>query len=89
MTSRTVPGSSFRRVIDRNARTVPMDVVVGRYSCGWAIAMVIASMGSGKLADAAIACCTERNFHAASAPPTSSTTRINAIDPIQPRPDET
>ena len=53
LTCRTVPGSSLRKVIERNARTVPIEVVVGRCRISCASATVTDSIGSGWLAEAA------------------------------------
>jgi len=53
MTWRTVPGRSLRRVIERNAKTVPIDVVVRRCSRFFATATVTDSIGSGWFAEAA------------------------------------
>src|SRR5439155_1620130 len=85
MTWRTVPGSSFRRVIERRAMTVPIDVVGWRCSRAFATAAVTDSIGSGWFADAAPASCLDAYFHAARAPPVPTTVASSRTDPIRPR----
>jgi hypothetical protein len=78
-----VPGSSLRNVIDRNARTVPMDVAVWRCSTSFAKATVTDSIGSGWFAEAATVACIDVYFHAARPTPTDTTVTSSRKDPIQ------
>src|SRR5262249_35351633 len=82
---RTVPASSLRRVIDRNAMTVPIDVDRSRSSCALATATVTDSIGSGCCPAAALALRIDEYFHAASAPAVATSTTIRTTAPIQPR----
>src|SRR5262245_36932186 len=61
----TFPGTSFRSVIDRSARTVPIEDVVRRYWRSVATAAVTDSIGSGWLAEATSACRRDARFEAA------------------------
>src|SRR6185295_10748997 len=84
-TWRTVPGSSLRRVIEFSARTVPTDVVVGRYCRARATASVTDSMGSGWLAAAASAFRAEACFQATRLPAVRASVPNRTADPTQPR----
>ena len=85
-TSRTVPASSFRSVIERSASTVPIDVVSARCSRSFATATVTDSIGSGWLASAASAPSNGRStFHAARPRRATARPRAGATDPIRPR----
>src|SRR6266540_2247841 len=85
VTCRTVPESSLRRVIELSARTVPTDVVVGRYCRARATARVTDSMGSGWLAAAASAFRAEACFQATRLPAVRASVPNSTADPTQPR----
>jgi hypothetical protein len=84
-TSRTVPGSSLRRVTDRSARTVPVEVVVSRYWWLSAAVAVTDSIGSGWFAEAASAARREDRLEAARPAPVAATASSSREDPIQAR----
>src|SRR5204862_2420248 len=84
-TWRTVPESSLRRVMELSARTVPTEVVVGRYCRARATARVTDSMGSGWLAAAASAFRAAACFQATRLPAVTRSVPSSTADPTQPR----
>jgi hypothetical protein len=72
-------------VIERRARTVPTDVVLGRFCVAAATAAVIDSIASGWLADAASDARSDERFQAARPTARARTIVTSRADPTQPR----